>query len=361
MVDISAATLRDIVQRFNVRHSDDNATVNKTDASVRTILGALSQQYERLTGAKNSATYGDMTWLTVPSLQRVSQSPRLRPLYAGKHHPNASQAMQVPLQESTLRRMMENFRQVLYALVKHLPSTDWDPALAKQWAAAYEQFGSAADKIKRTEARKLLSREPSNHQAARWVPWLDIRGKALSVFQAATEMYATAGKQPLAWKQIQKAMQLAFHVLLPPMRNDLQNLRFVYGEASDDELRAARSPNYIRVGDGGAMTLVLNTYKTDRRSAEAAYDPANGDFVLSTDRTRTYDLVPDAVLQKYGFAPEYLHSLLTQYRLALDATFSDQNPNHYLFFTFRGDGDVSPVKADGLAKRMGRKSFAVHS
>jgi hypothetical protein len=351
-MDLSRATLRDIVQRYKVRQEGDSAsTVNKTDATVRTVLSTLSQQYERHTGVRNSDTFGDLTWLTPQSLKQVSKSPRLRPLHADTHHPQASAAKQVPLEESTLRRMMENFRQVLFALVKHLP----DSALVKQWSAAYEQFGAAADAIKRVEARKLLSREPSNHQAARWVPWPDIHAKALAVFQAASQMYDTVGiqeKRAVPWKQLQKAIQLAFHVLLPPMRNDLQNLRFVVGQVRDDELREARSPNYIHVRDDGSMALVLNRYKTDRRSAEAAYDPASGDFVLSTDRTRTYELVPDAVLSKYGFSPVYLHWLLTHYKRALDELFAEANPKRYLFFNVKGD--LAPIRADGLAKRVGR-------
>jgi hypothetical protein len=102
------------------------------------------------------------------------------------------------------------------------------------------------------------------------------------------------------------------------------------------------------------MSLVLNAYKTDQRSAAATYDPMNGDFVLSTDRTRTYPLVADPVLSKFGFSPEYLHGMLTQYGQTLDALFANENPKRYLFFDFKTGGAVSPLTADALAKRMGR-------
>jgi hypothetical protein len=62
-------------------------------------------------GVQNSQSFGDMTWLTLPNT-RANKSRRLRPLAAGP-----GSTTQQPLQASTVRKLYENFRAVLYVLV----------------------------------------------------------------------------------------------------------------------------------------------------------------------------------------------------------------------------------------------------
>ena len=73
-----------------------------------------------------------------------------------------------------------------------------------------------------------------------------------------------------------------------------------------------KSPNYIEVSPDGSMTIVLNAYKNDHRSSSAQFDPDSADFVL--DNPRRYELKANPVLSKFGFSPEGLAQLLTDYR-----------------------------------------------
>jgi hypothetical protein len=197
-----------------------------------------------------------------------------------------------------------------------------------------------ADELKKEQAEQLLSREPSKHQEARWVPWPDIQSKFAERLQAF-------GDDSLAGKQ--KTLQMAFYVLLPPTRNDLANVRFVTDE-SEESLRAAKSPNYIVVSDDGEMTFVMNAFKNDGRSDAAEYNPDEGDFMLNHDKTERFPLEADRILAKYGFAPERLADMLAQYRAELS---QETNPNEYLFYKTTA-GTAVPLSKDALGKRMGR-------
>ena len=331
-MDLSYATVRDLVQRYHAKKT--SGTVNKTSSTVDTIMRSLRQQYERHTAERDADLFGDLTWLTAASLKKRSKSTRLRPLYRGKHHPSASEANRVPLEPTTLHRMLENFRSAIYAVFYHILTLDGNhDNVLKKLKSSYDEFGSMADELKKEEAEQLLSREPSKHQEARWVPWPDIQNAFAKRLQAFDDD-SLAGKQ--------KTLQMAFYVLLPPTHNDLAGMRFATDE-SEESLRAAKSPNYIFVSDDGGMTFVMNAFKSDGRSDVATY-------MLNQDKTERFPLEGDRILAKYGFAPERLAEMLAQYRAEL---LQEINPNEYLFFKTTA-GSAVPLGKDALAKRMGR-------
>ena len=108
------------------------------------------------------------------------------------------------------------------------------------------------------------------------------------------------------------------------------------------------------------MELVLGAYKSDGHTSSDSYDPARGDFVLGLDTELRVPLVPDATMTKFGFAPELLHMLLSLYRRASRTIFGpDRNPHEYLFFNFADTGVVTPIQADALGKRVGRRMKAL--
>ena len=339
-MDLSYATIRDLAQRYAAKKKA-TGTVNKTTSTVDTIMKSLRQQYERHTGERNADMFGDLTWLTPASLKKPSESARIRPLYRGKHHPSASEANKVPLEAATVQRMLENFRSAIYGVFYHLKTLDGDhDTVLQKLKDSYDEFGTMADGLKREQAEQLLTREPSKHQEARWVEWPAIQ----KAFAGRLQTFADDNVASM-----QRTLHMGFYVLLPPSRNDFDGLRFVTDE-SEEALRTTRSPNYIYVADDGTMTFVLNAFKNDRRSDAAAYNPADGDFMLNHERTERFPLVGDRTLAKYGFAPERLVEMLTVYRGKLS---QETNPHEYIFFN-PSSSTVSPIEKDSLGKRLGR-------
>ena len=374
MTNFTLTTLTDLVQQHSIRPklTDEVTTVTKTPASVRTIVSTIQQQYERHTGTPKTSDFEDLTWLTPASLEQVSQSKRLRPWKAGLHAPGASEAKQVPLEANTKRRMLENFRSVLYAAFTHVKDT----ALQEQWKQSYIGFTKLADGLQEEENHHLLTRRPSARQQANWVPWPKIReATAQLIAELETDSVRLA---PLKlYKKMQKALLLLLYVNIPPMRNDLAGLRFVNGKPTEKELRDTKSPNYIEVAPDGSMSIVLNAYKNDRRSSSTQFDPDSADFVL--DNPRRYKLKANPVLTKYGFSPEGLAQLLTDYRQLSrkrddmfyaefpydPVKYPTVNPNPYEFLFPDGifDRDTDGVHAPGwesaitdvaYARRLGR-------
>eukprot|EP01047_Picozoa_sp_COSAG01_P033872 COSAG01_NODE_2513_length_7533_cov_2.626446_4_plen_158_part_01 len=144
-VTFSKATLEDIIARYNVKHKDSTATVNKTPQSVRTTLSALSHAYARTHGERPDEDYGDLLWLTLDNLKQPSKYAKARPLFEGFAHPQATPAMAVPVEVTTLRKNLENFRSVLYSAAQHLKTLDMTDAdrtsLMKTYNDAYVEFG----------------------------------------------------------------------------------------------------------------------------------------------------------------------------------------------------------------------------
>jgi hypothetical protein len=373
MTTFTLTTLTDLVQQHSIRPklTDEVTTATKTEASLRTIVSTIQQQYERHTGTVKTSLFEDLTWLTPASLEQPSKSKRLRPWSKGLHAPGASEAKQVPLENNTKRRMLENFRSVLYAVHTHVK----DPALQAQWKQAHQGFTKLAEELHEQEHHHLMTRRPSARQQAKWVPWPDIRS---ATAQMVSDLEADSVRlAPLKlYKKMQKALLLLLYVNIPPMRNDLAGLRFVDGKPSEEEMRMTKSPNYIEVSPDGSMTIVLNAYKNDHRSSSAQFDPDSADFVL--DNPRRYELKANPVLTKFGFSPEGLAQLLADYRKLSrqrDGLFSDRfpyetekyptvNPNPYEFLFPDGvfidetggfaDATESAITDVAYARRLGR-------
>jgi hypothetical protein len=363
-------SLRDMMQEHSIKQPrglNEASTTNMTPTTVSTIVKSTRGMYERMTGTRDTSDFGDLTWLTPALLEQPSKSKRLRPWSKGLHGPGATDAKQVPLESNTKRKMLENFRSVLYAAIIHVK----DPALQAQWKQAHQGFTKLADELREEENHHLLTRRPSARQEANWVPWPDIRS---ATAQMVSELEADSeGLDPLKlYKKMQKALVLLLYVNIPPMRNDLARLRFVDGKPSEEEMRVTKSPNYIEVAPDGSMTIVLNAYKNDNRSTSADYDPDSADFVL--DNPRRYELKANPVLTKFGFSPEGLGQLLADYRKLIrkrEGLFSDKfpyetekyptvNPNPYEFLFTDGvfDGDTDGVHADGMESAISDVAYA---
>ena len=83
-------------------------------------------------------------------------------------------------------------------------------------------------------------------------------------------------------KKLQRAVQFALHTMIPPLRNNFANLRFItQSNETMDVLQETDSPNYIVVDENGRLTLVINKYKIDRRSQAVDFDLALQHSVLS--------------------------------------------------------------------------------
>ena len=86
-----------------------------------------------------------LLWLTLDNLKQVSKFEKAKPLFDGFAHPNATAAMSVPVEVTTLRKNLENFRSVLYSAAQHLKTVDMPDSqratLMKQYNEAYQDFG----------------------------------------------------------------------------------------------------------------------------------------------------------------------------------------------------------------------------
>jgi hypothetical protein len=144
-VSFSKTTLEDIIARYSVKAQGSTSTTNKTPASVATTMSALGQAYARVHGNRTD-DYGDLTWLTLINLKKQSRALRARPMFEGTANPQASTAMQVPVEVTTLRKNIENFRSVLYSAAQHLKTVQLDDsersALSKKYNDAYNEFGT---------------------------------------------------------------------------------------------------------------------------------------------------------------------------------------------------------------------------
>ena len=359
-ITFSKTTMDDILARYSVKAAASASTTNKVPASVKTQLSSLLQAKARVLGDRSDDDFGDLTWLTLENLRKPSKWPTARPLFDGAAHPNASANASVPLEPGTVRKNLENLRSVLYAAARHvqtlsLADTEKDRLLTA-YDAAYQEMGNLAREMLDDEQKRLATRDPSGRQQAKWVPLPDLRRALRQVVQYLDNLQRAppASMSIFEIKKMQRAMQFCLYTLIPPVRNNYTGLRFVTpAQETVAELTASSSPNYILVKDDGSMELVFNKYKIDGRSAAVDYDPTV-DFRLDGPATRRLPLVPNATLNKFGFAPAELARLLTGYRALQQAIVGDRNPYDYVFFELKKAGPVARMTDDGMSTRMGR-------
>ena len=357
----SKATLEDIVARYSFKTEGSTSTTNKTPASVKTAMSTLRQAYARVHGDKPDDNFGDLTWLTTANLKKQSKFATARPLFEGAQHPNATEAMSVPLEAGTVRKNYENFRSVLYAAAKHLNTIDMEQAertrLNKSYNEAYVEFGKLSGKLMEAEQNRLATREPCQRQQSKWVSWPDLRKLLKTVIQSLETTFRAAPETMSVTdnKKMQRSLQFAIYMMIPPMRNNFAGLRFIAPQEENLAalLQESNSPNYILVKDDGTMELVINRYKIDGRSRAMDYDPET-DFEINTDATKRFSLTADATLTKYGFDPVKLGTLLMNYWTLQQALMGDKNPFDLVFFEMKRDQSVASMTAEGMATRMSR-------
>ena len=358
-ITFSKATLEDIIARYSVKTQGRASTANKTPASVKTAMSTLRQAYARVHGDKPD-DFGDLTWLTTAKLKKPSKFATARPLFEGAQHPDANEAMSVPLEPGTVRKNLENFRAVLYAAAKHLQTVDMEQPertrLNESYNAAYMEFGKLSGDLMEAEQNRLATREPSQRQQSKWVSWPDLRKLLKTVIQSLDTTFRAAPETMSVTdnKKMQRSLQFAIYMMVPPMRNNFAGLRFIAPhEENLAALQESNSPNYIIVKDDGTMELVINRYKIDGRSRAVDYDPET-DFGINTDATKRFPLTADATLAKYGFDPVKLGALLMNYWTLQQALMGDSNPYDLVFFELKRDQSVASMTAEGMATRMSR-------
>ena len=77
-VDISTAELRTILSMFPGRKRDGTRRTRGEEA-LRTIMSAVTTHYRRVHG-EDSASLGDLTWITADSYEQDSASPTTQPI-----------------------------------------------------------------------------------------------------------------------------------------------------------------------------------------------------------------------------------------------------------------------------------------
>jgi hypothetical protein len=360
-VTFSKATLQDILARYTVKHESSTSTTNKTQQSVRTTLSALSQAYARIHGERPGEDYGDLLWLTLDNLKQPSKYAKARPLFEGFAHPQATPAMSIPVEVTTLRKNLENFRSTLYSAAQHLKTLNLSDAdrksLTKKYNDAYVEFGELSGTLMSDELDKAKTHQPSRRQQSKWVPWTDITRLTKSVLEYLEGILASppATMGVMENKKMQRALQLVLYVLIPPLRNNYTNLRLITPDQETlDILKESNSPNYIVVDQGGFVTLVINKFKTDARSAEVDYDPTT-DFRINHTKTQRFELSrPQPILTKFGFEPRRLADILLEYHNLQVTLLGDRNPHKLFFCEIPKEGPVRPVSGDGMSTRLAR-------
>jgi hypothetical protein len=358
-VSFSKTTLEDIIARYSVKAQGSTSTTNKTPASVATTMSALGQAYARVYGDRTE-DYGDLTWLTLSNLKKQSKALRARPIFEGTANPQASTAMQVPVEVTTLRKNIENFRSVLYSAAQHLKTVQLDDSerssLTKKYNDAYNEFGTLSAKLMEDEKKRLLTREPSKRQQAKWINWPELMKLAETVYQYIELVVASP---PVAMnvtdnKVLQRAMQFALQTMIPPLRNNFANLRFITaGNETMEVLSVTDSANYIVVEEDGRLTLVINKFKIDHRSQAVDFDPAVN-FTINHANTGRFVLEADPTLSKFGFDPERLAGMLHGYRNLQQDLLGDRNPHDMVFYEIKRKSVVTSMSSEGMSTRMSR-------
>ena len=359
-ISFSKATLDDILSRYSIKAKDSTSTTNKTPATVKTALSTLRQAYARVHGIKTD-DYGDLTWLTMANFRKPGKFVTARPLFEGAAHPDATDAMSVPLEAATIRKNLEVFRSTLYAAAAHLKTLSMADSdrdrLLEQYKAAYSEFGVLSNELFNAEQNRLATREPSQRQQSKWVSWQELN-KLLKVVVKSLDATFAAPPATMSTtdnKKMQRSMQFCMQMLLPPVRGgNYAGLRFVAPQGENVEtLRETDSPNYILVTDDGPMELVFNRYKVDNRSKAMDYDPED-DFVINTPATKRFAFTADPTLTKFGFDPVKMGQLLQSYRSLQQSLLGELNPHDLVFFEMKKGQPVERVSAEGMSTRMGR-------
>ena len=70
--------------------------------------------------AEDSASLGDLTWITADSFDEPSMSSATQPVREGRAHPDARGTAKRPMEPSGQRRLADNLRSVLMSAAAHI-------------------------------------------------------------------------------------------------------------------------------------------------------------------------------------------------------------------------------------------------
>jgi hypothetical protein len=347
MTVFTRAQLTDLVSTTRVKNHGQPCIITPT--SVNTILQGFSAAYEHHTGIANADSFDDLLWCNLATLKKPSQTTGKRPLFAESANPRASQAKQVPLCESTLKKNLENCRSVLFAVIQHLHEAPNGDERAAPYKHAFDEFGTVCDELNVKQMELKLSGRLSARQEKNWRDWPELKHIETDVVLPYVHAALNGQNDDLnehtimETKKLQTYLLYLMYTLIPPARNNYALLRFV-PESAASKLRVELSecPNYILVPNDGPMVLVLNAFKNDKRASADAYDPKECDFQLDHERTRRLVLDDDETLQTYGFDPKTLGTVLQKYRSL--GLFRNRNPHELLFYdlTRKRKGQPAP-------------------
>ena len=186
--------LTDLLSTTRVKDKG-GAEFTNTPASVKTVMQSLSAAYEHHTGVANADEFGDLLWCNLETLQKPSKTTAKRPLFAESVNPRASEAKQVPLCESTLKKNLENCRSVLFAAKKHLQTTEMADCqqIIARYDAAFDEFGIPCDELSVKQLERKLNGDKSARQEKNWRDWSELKDLERTVVLPYVEA-ALAGK-----------------------------------------------------------------------------------------------------------------------------------------------------------------------
>ena len=194
-VDISTAELRTMLRAHPGRKRDGTART-RGEQAIRTIMSAITTHYRRVHGV-DSASLGDLTWLTSASLSVRSASPTTQPVVGGKAHPDARGAAKKPMAETSMRRLVDNMRSVLLSAAAHINGDPGIPqdektALLAAWDAEYRTLTVLVQRLEHDEKLRILSGGLSQRQLDNWIHWPELQNHIAPLVQDAIAAFGAA-------------------------------------------------------------------------------------------------------------------------------------------------------------------------
>jgi hypothetical protein len=140
----------------------------RTPTTVKSIMSGITCCYAHVRGTEKTNDFGDLTWITLENLKKVSNSTKLQPLYAECANGSCTKPVKNP------RRYLEDCRNVLFAAQKYLSTLDGDyGGLIKTLQQNYLGFNQECDRLKDAEDLRKAERRMTEHEAANWINWND--------------------------------------------------------------------------------------------------------------------------------------------------------------------------------------------
>ena len=305
--------------------------------TILTIMSNLTTCHAHIHGDSETKTiyFRDLTYLTLNNLKHTeSKSTKYKALYKECCTGTQTKVLQSP------KNLIDSCRSVLYSVTKHLrtlDNADDFKDLDDKYTVALRALTTEFGRLQEENELRQLTRARTVREEKSWVDWDALCTRMLAAI-AFIERALTGQNDDInerripAVKELQSAILAAFYVLLPPVRNNYDGLRFVehdsaydassglsYEEYEDiiakqlETMTRQKSPNYILAPKDGPLVLVLNKFKTDERTSAENYN-RDLDFILDHGKQIRIVLDSNSVLEKFGFDPKRLGGYLRKYR-----------------------------------------------